>query len=152
MGQELYAAGDHVAEMTSLDVLAFTPNCTPFSIFPFPPKRCIELMTGITSYKSYFNVSAFFRELENNGWKFKRSAAQVVAESGGFATPADVAGEVEKDGVRITVPPGYLTRMQMEMLHPGIVVKELEEVKRLGPQRGPQWNFITHSRESDIWD
>src|ERR1022692_1866735 len=95
--------GDVVDVMNSLDVLAFTPNCMPFSIFPFPPKRCVELMTGIASYRSFFNRSAFFRELEQSGWKFKRKAAQIIAESGGFATEADVVGEVEKEGLRITI-------------------------------------------------
>jgi hypothetical protein len=146
------AKGDYVSEMTSLDVLAFTPNCAPFSIFPFPAKRCVELMIGATAYKSYFNESAFFRELESKGWRFKRSAAQIVAESRGFATAADVIGEVEKDGMRISIPPSYVTRMQMEMLSPGAIIRELEELKRVAPQNEPHWNFVLYGRESEIWD
>ncbi len=143
---------DYVVEMTSLDVLAFTPNRKPFSIFPVPPKRCIELMTGSASYKSYFNVSAFFRVLEQNGWKLKRKAAQIVDESGGFVTPADVIGEVEKEGMRITIPPGYITRMQMEMLRPSVIIRELEELQKLGHQVRSKWNFVLYGRESEIWE
>lgn len=148
----LIAAGDDIVEMTSLDVLAFTPNCMPFSVFPFPAKCCVELMSGILSYKSYFNVSAFFRELEKSGWKFKRNPAQIAAESRGFAAPTDAIGEVEKDGMRITIPPGYVLRMQMEMLRPSVIVKELEELKKLGLQTHPRWNFVLYGRESEIWD
>lgn len=144
--------GDWVTEMTSLDVLAFTPNCMPFSVFPFPAKRCVELMTGVTSYKSYFNISAFFRELGQEGWKFNRNAARVVAESEGLATPADTIGEVEKDGTRISIPPGHVTKMQMEMLRPSVIIRELEETRKLGPYAGPKWNFVLYGREAEIWD
>jgi hypothetical protein len=143
---------DYVVEMTSLDVLAFTPNCMPFSIFPFPSKRCTELMTGVASFKSYFNVSAFFRELGRAGWKLKRSPDQIAAECGGFAAVADTIGEVEKDGVRITILPGYIMRMKMEMLRPSAIINELEEVQKLGRQNILRWNMILNGRESEIWD
>lgn len=39
-------SGDLVTRMDSLDILAFTPNCAPFSVFPFPERLCIELLTG----------------------------------------------------------------------------------------------------------
>ncbi len=146
------AEGDEVSEMTSLDVLAFTPNCVPFSIFPFPAKRCIELMTGVASYKSCFNVSAFFREIEEHGWKFKRTGAQIEAGSGGFATAADTIGEVEKDGLRLAISPGHIMKMKMEMLHPSVIVQELEEIRKLHLDNRPQWGFGLYGRESEIWD
>lgn len=144
--------GDYVSELTSLDILAFTPNCMPFSIFPFPPKRCIELMTGIASFKSFFNVSAFFRALQRSGWTFNRGPDQIAAESGGFATPVDTVGEVEKDGLRITIPPGYITKMKIEMLRPSVIIRELDEVRKLGVEDRPQWNMILNDREPEIWD
>jgi hypothetical protein len=144
--------GDEVTDMNSLDALAFTPNCMPFSVFPFPAKRCAELMSGIASYKSYFNVSAFFRELAQCGWKFKRTGDQIAADSGGSATAADAVGEVEKDGLRFTISPGHIMKMKMEMLCPSVIVEELEEVRNSGLERRPQWGFGLYAKEPEIWD
>jgi hypothetical protein len=144
--------GDQVSEMTSLDFLAFTPNCMPFSVFPFPPKACVELMAGAAAFRSYFNISAFFRELDRNGWRFNRSAETIVADSKGFATVADTVGEVEKDGFRVSIPPGYITRMAMELLRPSVIVRELDELHRQGQRARPEWDRVVYSGEPSVWE
>ena len=143
--------GDYVVSMSSLDVLAFTPNCAPFSIFPFPAKRCVELMTGTTAYMSYFNVSAFLRELENSGWKVRRSPNQIATGADGISL-ADAIVEVEREGSRMTVSPGHVTRMQMEMLRPGVIVRQLDALQKLGPRNTPRWSFGLYDHEPEIWD
>jgi hypothetical protein len=148
----LMMTGDSVTQLTSLDVLAFTPNCMPFSIFPFPAKRCAELMTGIASYRSIFNVSAFFRELERFGWRFKRTGPQIAAESGGFAQLSDAVGEVEKDGFRLSISPGQIMKLQMEMLRPSVIAEELDAIRVSGLEHRPQWGFALFTREREIWD
>jgi len=47
---------DFVVDRNSLDLMAFSPNCAPFSIFSFPSRMCVDLLIGKKCYIGYLNM------------------------------------------------------------------------------------------------
>src|SRR6185312_8461111 len=60
---------DFVFDMNTLDLIGYTPNCAPFSIFPFRARTCVDLLMGAKFYVAFQNVSAIAREFEKRGWE-----------------------------------------------------------------------------------
>ena len=52
---------DLITTWNSLDVIAFTPNVAPFSVFPFDDRICIELMLGAKFFINSLNLSEVLR-------------------------------------------------------------------------------------------
>ena len=46
----------------------FIPNMTPYTVFPFPSKICIELLNGRLLLVAKLNISEVYRLFEKNGW------------------------------------------------------------------------------------
>lgn len=59
--------GDLVIDFSTLDALAFTPNCAPFAVYPFSARTCVDLLVGSKFYVTYLNHNAVGREFENRG-------------------------------------------------------------------------------------
>ncbi len=103
--------GDSILQMKSLDVLAFTPNCAPFSIYPFSSRTCIDLLIGSKVITTYLNHNAVGREFENHGWRVEQSPEELAEQGDKEAIMA-----IEKEGCHIRVPHADFTRLQMEAL------------------------------------
>jgi hypothetical protein len=139
---------DFVLTTSSLDILSFTPNCAPFSVFPFPPTMCIGLLTGTLSYTSYYNLSALCRILQNLNWKVTKGPDQLTSEN--ITRDASIL-DVEKDGFYSRMPPAELMRMQMELIRNAVFIGEMDMIKNMGPGAAPDAGFVVFTQENAIW-
>lgn len=145
--------GDFVNSMDSADLLSFSPNCAPLSIFPFKARTCIDLLLGRKIYRVYQNVDAICREFEFRHWKVLKSATELQAEGrleNAFAV-------IEKGALRIDLPGPFLMRMQMETIRPQVFVRLCDLIfeagpgamKKIGHSFGHTYVFNDENR---IWD
>ena len=143
-----WARGDDIHAGESLECLSFSPNLAPFSIFPFQPAICVDLLTGAKSYRVLLNVTAVAREFEYRGWEIKTTPKQVF-EAGRFGEDFMTVG---KSGFRITLPPASFMRLHMELLRPQVLINQCELVRRAGPGAfGSEFNLPVYEHEGDIW-
>jgi hypothetical protein len=147
---------DVFVPMDSADFLAFTPNCAPFSVFPFPEDICVGLMTGAVRFMSFLNQSEVAREFERRGWQVivgpddvRRRAQE--AQMKGAEFNLDCLLKVKKNGFSMDVPPGDFTRLTMEMLRPEVLIKAREMIRALGPGATEGPVLLTFSREHEVW-
>jgi hypothetical protein len=143
------ASKDFVTLMSSSDLISFSPNCAPFSVFPFPSKTCIDLLTGVKSYRTHFNFAALGREFERMGWAVERNPQQLHEEQGSLETGFFV---VSKGGFHATVPPADIMRLQAETMRPKVLISELEEIRRMGPEVTLPNTLVIYEGEAQIWD
>lgn len=139
---------DLVIDMDSLEVLLFSPNKAPFSIYPFPESVCIDLLTGAKAYRSHFNFSALSREYERAGWQIEEGPAELMNEYADQTTPIF---KLKKGACHYQVPPGDMMRLQMELLRPKVLLKTMEKIYELGPSETPRATLVAFDRESEIW-
>ncbi len=140
---------DVVFDESSMDILAFTPNCAPFSVFPFPARTCVEIMTGAKAYVSFLNLTEVGREFERNGWEVEKWPQDLMVEGADRNTPIFV---LRSDGFHPQIPPADLMRMQMEMLRPQVLIKTLDKMFEKGPAGTPLNSFSVYEREGEIWN
>jgi len=140
---------DDVHAGESLKCLGFSPNLAPFSVFPFEPRLCIDLLTGAKAYMVLLNCTAVAREFEHRGWQVVTTPKQAF-ESNEFA---DDFMTVKKEGFNITLPPAAFMRMQMELLRPQVFIRQCELIKRAGPNAfNSEFNLPVYEHEAQIWD
>lgn len=139
--------GDTLQQMTSLDLLSFSPNCVPFSVYPFPARRCVDLMTGATCYDVLLNVSAVQREFEYRGWSIVKTYEQQTAKGN-----QDALMIVEKGGFEVHVPPGELMRIWMELMRVAVLIKECDIRYRRGPSQREGYSYAVYEGEASVWD
>jgi hypothetical protein len=140
--------GDFVVELSSLDRLAFTPNCAPFSVYPFTARTCVELLIGQKFYITYLNENAVGREFENRGWVVEKNSAQLVQEEG----DKDAVMAVRKGRLHVWIPPADFMRMQMEALRAKSLIEALEATLAQGPDAEQGALLALYEGESAIWD
>jgi len=143
------ASKDVVVDMDSLDLLAFSPNKAPYSIYPFPEKVCIDLLTGASCYRCFFNYSALHREFERAGWQVLEGPKELMTEHADEQTPMF---KLKKGACNLHVPPGDIMRLQMELLRPKVLLKSLEDIYKLGPRGAPRGTLVAYEREASIWN
>jgi hypothetical protein len=139
---------DFVVVFDSLDLLAFTPNCAPFTVFPFPERLCIELATGAKRYSCSLNLTEIGREFERHGWEVEQWPQDLLKKGSSPDTPYF---RLRKDGMHPEVPPTAIMRIQMETLRPHVIIQELEAVLRLGPGGVPSPSFTVYEGEKGLW-
>ena len=113
---------DLVVSMDSLDILAFTPNCAPFSVFPVPERLCIDLLTGAKSFRCFLNLTEVGREFQRHGWEIEKGPEDLLKEGAGKDTSLF---RLRKDGFHPEVPPADIMRLQMETLRPQAMHRDL---------------------------
>ena len=139
--------GDFVLDMNSLDLIAFSPNCAPFSIFPFPNRTCIDLLIGKKCYIAHLNQNAVAREFEYRGWTVVKTPEQLVAEG-----RTDESLLIQKGRFHAAVPPADYMRMQMEALRVRTVISAFETKFREGPQASSGLLLHLYEGERLLWD
>lgn len=139
--------GDFVIDFNSLDLIAFSPNRAPFSIFPFPNRICIDLLIGRKCYIAYLNQNAVAREFEYRGWTVVKTPEQLVAEG-----RTDESLLIEKGRFHAAVPPADYMRMQMEALRVQTVISAFEAKFKEGPRASS--GFLLHLYEGErlLWN
>jgi hypothetical protein len=140
---------DLVLPMGSSDIISYTPNCAPLSIFPFPTRTCVDLLTLSKIYQTFLNVTAISREFVHRGWIIEKPPEELLVEG---RDPDDPMLVVRKNGFHAHVPPAYLMQFQMEALRPKVLVAELELKYKMGPRKAPLASFAVYSGEAKIWD
>jgi len=138
---------DLVIQRNSLDLMAFSPNCAPFSIFPFPSRICVDLMIGKKSYVGYLNVNAVAREFEHRGWRIAKTPEQLVREGNDQAIIV-----VQKGALHVGVPPADFMRMHMEVLRPQTLISSCEAKLKEGPDGESGYLLTLYEGEPDLWD
>lgn len=138
---------DLVMQRNSLDLMAFSPNCAPFSVFPFPTRICVDLMIGRKFYVSYLNVQAVAREFEFRGWRIAKTAEELLKEE----RPEQVL-VVQKGRFHAGVPPADFMRMQMEALRPQTVISTYETKFKEGPAGSSGFTLSLYEGEPELWD
>jgi hypothetical protein len=131
--------GDFVNDLSSLDFIAFSPNCAPFSIFPFAARTCVDLLIGATYYMAYLNLNAVGREFENRGWKVDQVVQHLKGESDREIVMRELQQgfmRVSKGSLHIDLAVPDFTRMQIEALREKTLIETCDATYRLGPRAG----------------
>jgi hypothetical protein len=139
--------GDLVLQRNSLDIIAFSPNCAPFPVFPFPSRMCVDLMVGRKCYVGYLNVNAVAREFEHRGWKITKTVEDLAKEGNDQAILV-----VQKGAFNAHVPPADFMRMHMEALRPQTVISTYEATFKQGPKAESGFFLTLYEGEPDLWD
>lgn len=147
---------DVFVPMESADLIAFSPNCAPFSVFPFPEAVCVALMTGAIIYVAFLNQSEVAREFERRGWQIVRGPDDIRREveekhKDGEELIIEELLVVKKDGMWASLSPGDIARMQMETLRPKVLIKAREMLRASGSGAVKGLVLPTYSREAEIW-
>ncbi len=140
---------DLVIDMSSFEILAFTPNAAPFTVFPIPSRLCMDILTGAKSYISYLNLSALGRELERAGWFIEKGPLELMTNEADVNTPIFI---VRKEGAHFHIPSADLMRLQMEFLRPQVLIKQIEMIRQLGPLKAPRAALAEYQHEAQIWN
>jgi hypothetical protein len=142
---------DDVHTFDTFRSLSFSPNLAPFSVFPFDPAICIDLLTGAKSYRVFLNNSAIAREFEHRGWRITVTPKQAFEKS----EFADEFMTVKKGRLSVSLPPAAFMRMGMELLRPQVFIRQCEMVNKPGPpdfKDASDYNLPIFSHEAEIWN
>jgi hypothetical protein len=139
--------GDFVFDMNSLDILAFSPNCVPFSIFPFDDRTCVELLVGAKCYITYLNMSAVAREFEFRGWTVEKTTEALAREGN-----RDAVLVVAKGRFHAHIPAADFTRLQLETMRAKTIIEIYELLYRQGPAAEHGYSLSLLSGEPEIWN
>jgi hypothetical protein len=142
---------DFVVDFNSLDLIAFSPNRAPFSVFPFSTRTCVELMIGKKCYIGYLNENAVAREFAFRGWDIVKSTEQLIAER-----KSDLSIEqsliVRKERLTISIPPADFMRMHMEALRAQTLIQACEAQFEQGPRGTPGHVLQIYEGEPLLWN
>lgn len=147
--------GDMWSDMNTHEVLAFSPNAAPFSIFPFTAKTCVELLIGAKNYIVYLNESAVVREFEHCGWTVEwlipRNPASESEVIGALEQARQSIIRVSKGAFHAEIPPAVFMRMQIETLRPKSIIDAYEAIYDRGPSESGFSMFLFEG-EAETWD
>jgi hypothetical protein len=132
--------------MDSMDLLNFTPNVAPFSIFPFPERTCIELAMGKKIYTCYLNIGFVIDCFVRNGWTVEKQMQEALAETDNLAFLM-----LNKRGFSCHLPPGDFARLHMELLTPESIVAECEHLRGLGREHEGEYGYWLFEGEGSQW-
>jgi hypothetical protein len=139
---------DDIHTSASLKCLGFSPNMAPFSVFPFAPRLCIDLLTGAKAYMVLLNVSAVAREFRHRNWEVLTTPKQAF-EAG---TMEEDFMTVRKEGFKVTLPPAAFMRLGMELLRPQVLIRQCELIRQAGPRAfETEFNLAVYEHEAQIW-
>jgi hypothetical protein len=141
-------SNDLVIRIDSLDILSFTPNCAPFSVFPFPERMCVDLLTGAKNYSCFLNLTELGKEFERHGWRIEKAPQELMKEGGGADSSVF---RLQKDKMHPEVPPADLMRLSMETVRPSAIIQTLEAVLKLGPEGISSASYVVYKGEKDTW-
>jgi hypothetical protein len=143
------SAKDFVTKTNSLDLLSFTPNCAPFSVFPFSDRTCAELIMGSKQYTCHLNVSELGREFERLGWKIEKGPEDLAPG----ATRMTPLFRLKRGGMFGEVPPADIMRVSMELIRPSVFTRVLDTIFEKGPTGEPSHEYVMNvfEGENGLW-
>ncbi|HXM22426.1 MAG TPA: hypothetical protein VN948_14315 [Terriglobales bacterium] len=138
---------DKISVMSSMDIITFSPNIAPFSIFPFDERMCVELAIGAKQFRTYLNATEVFKEFEASGWTIESSLGDAIDQTNGEAVVI-----LKKEGFVCHLPPGDFGKLQFEMLSPATLIEECEYIRGLGPKVAEGYGIWTFDGEARQWN
>jgi hypothetical protein len=139
--------GDLVIDFSSLDSLAFTPNCAPFAIYPFSARTCVDLLIGSKFYVTYLNHNAVGREFENRGWIVEQTTEQLAQDEN-----KESVMKVAKGRFHVLIPHADFMRLQMEALRAKTLIEAYEAKSKQQDKGEEEYLLALFSGESEVWD
>jgi hypothetical protein len=139
--------GDFIHDTNRLDVIAYSPNSAPFSVFPFRARMCIDLLIGATFYVSFLNITAVEREFTQRGWTLEKDFRTLMKEKS-----EESMLEVRKGPFHCTVTPADFMRMQIETLRPKTLIDAIEAKYRQGPSDDTGYVLALFQNEHKMWN
>jgi hypothetical protein len=137
--------------MNSLDIIGYTPNAAPFSIFPFRARTCIDLLIGAKFYVSFLNVNAVEREIIKRGWTLEKDFTTLMKENSKGSMLESML-DVQKGPFHCTVTPADFMRMQIETLRPKTLIDAFEAKYRQGPSADAGYLLALYEDEYKLWN
>lgn len=143
--------GDYIHDMNNLDVIGYSPNSAPFSVFPFRARTCIDLLIGAKFYVSFLNVNAVEREFIKRGWTLEKDFKTLMKEASKASSPESML-DVKKGPFHCNVTPADFMRMQVETLRPKTLIDALEAKYRQGPSADTGYVLALFQDEYKLWN
>ena len=144
--------------MNSLNVIGYSPNSAPFSIFPFRARTCIDLLIGAEFYVAFLNVNAVEREFTKRGWALEKDFKSLMKEVAILmqGKPKELTPEsmldVRKGPFHCTITPADFMRMQIETLRPKTLIDAIEAKYRQGPSADTGYLLAVYQDEYKLWN
>jgi hypothetical protein len=135
-----------VTTWCSLDVIAFTPNVAPFSIFPFDDRTCVELMIGAKFFINSLNLSHVLRVFLNAGWSLEAALDEALEKTNGEAVVV-----MTKQGFLCHIPPADFAKLQYELLDPSTLLQECESLRSYGSGSAGAYSVWNYEGEAAQW-
>ncbi len=139
--------GDFFHDFNTLDAIAYSPNCAPFSIFPFRARTCVELLIGAKCYVSFLNLSAVAREFEKRRWTIEKDSMTLAQEGN-----KESVLRVRKGPFHCDIPPADFMRLQVETLRPKTLIDACESKLLQGPSADQGYLLALYEGESKLWN
>jgi hypothetical protein len=143
---------DTLVPLDSFSTLDFSRNLAPFSIFPFAPKDCADILFGRIHIRGELNLSEIMRLYVSYGWRIKDTLFDRVNRSSeALLRKGDSLFTIEKGKFTLEVPVSLVGRVAREGLHPKILIDVAESFYKAGPQAGISGFFPNFLKEGTQW-
>ena len=140
----------------------FVPNMTPYTVFPFPAKICIELLNGNLQLVAKLNISEIYKLLKKNGWTVIPINLENIAEKimEFKSRPPNMQNSYDFDetvcilkrGVfNLAVPSIWIFRIAMDFMSVETLIEELEEIYSKAIPFKNEWSSFNILGEQKIW-
>ena len=120
---------DSTVHLSSRDVITFTPNAAPFSIFPFSDRTCVDLMIGRKVFTTHLNLNRLTAAISQRGWIVTERVDTTMAHNDEKSILT-----LKKGGFYFDVPPGSMMAIMIELLSLDTLLEQCEVIRSLGPQ------------------
>ncbi len=152
--EEWKRSGDLVIPHPGMNLLGFSRNIAPLSIFPFEPKICTDLMFGKLYLTAHLNLSSIMRLFVHRDWKVTDSVGNFVKKNNrdqSLPSSEIPAFTVQKGPLTLKIPFSMVGRIPMEGLSPTTLVIAAEEILSLGSSPGAFATFPNFVYEKEQW-
>ncbi len=141
----------------------FIPNMTPYSVFPFPSKICLELMNGRLLLNASLNITELCKIFRCNGWevelidiesfisKNRRITSDFPNISKMFEYDETIC-IIKRGGFNLGIPATWIFRVGMDFMAAETLLEEVEAIFNLAIQGKDEWSAINNPREKRIWN
>ena len=141
----------------------FIPNWTPYSIFPFSSKICLELLSGRLLLTAILNISKIYHYFEENDWEvdgisldeFIRRSQKIkslypnIYEAYNYDETLCV---LKKGKFNLAIPATIIFRIGMDFMSAETILLEVKRIYKEAVPFDDKWNSINILGERGIWE
>jgi len=140
----------------------FIPNMTPYSIFPFPSKICLELLSGRLILAARLNISKVYHYFEENGWEVEGISLDKFIKRGKKLESLypDIYEAYHHDETlcilkrgkfNLAIPATIIFRIGMDFMTEKTILLEAEHTYKKAVPFKDEWSAINILGERNIW-